>query len=92
MRANIEARGGFVFAEPVMRLLADRVGKHTAHDIVYEAAMRGVAEGLSLAEALLSDPRVRPHLSRSDIEEQADLDRVMGAGPRFVDRVIGAAG
>ena len=92
MRANIDARGGSVFAEPVMRLLADRVGKHTAHDIVYEAAMRGVEEGLPFTEALMRDPRIPAHLSRSDIEEQADLGRVMGAGPRFVDRVIRAAG
>ena len=92
MRANIDARRGFVFAEPVMRLLADRVGKHTAHDIVYEAAMRGVGEGLSFADALMSDPRVPAHLNRSEIEEQADLDRVMGAAPLFVDRVIRAAG
>ena len=81
-----------MFAEPVMRILADRVGKHTAHDIVYEAAMKGVEEGVSLAEALMRDPRVPAHLSRSDIEEQADLNRVMGAGPLFVDRVIRAAG
>jgi len=92
MRANIDARGGFVFAEPVMRLLAERVGKHTAHDIMYEAAMRGVEEGVSFAEALMSDPRAPSHLSRSDIEEQSDLGRVMGAGPLFVDRVIRAAG
>ncbi len=92
MRANIDARRGFVFAEPVMRILADRVGKHTAHDIVYEAAMKGVEEGVSLAEALMRDPRVPAHLGRSDIEEQADLNRVMGAGPLFVDRVIRAAG
>ena len=91
MRANIDARRGFVFAEPVMRMLADRVGKHTAHDIVYEAAMRGVREDLSFADALMSDPRVPAHLSRSDIEGAADLDAVMGSGPQFVDRVIRAA-
>ena len=92
MQANIDARRGSVFAEPVMRLLADRVGKHTAHDIVYEAAMRGVEDGVPFADALMSDSRARTHLSRSDIEEQADLVRVMGAGPLFVDRVIKAAG
>ena len=92
MLANIEARQGFVFAEPVMRELADRVGKHTAHDIVYEAAMRGVEEGLTFAEAVLGDPRVPAHLDRRRIDRLSDLDRVMGAGPRFVDRVLRAAG
>ena len=88
MMLNIEARQGFVFAEPVMRHLADRVGKHTAHDIVYDAAMRGFEEGLTFAEAVLGDPRAPGHLDRRRIAELADLDRVMGAGPQFVDRVV----
>ena len=91
MKANIEARKGFVFAEPIMRALADRVGKHTAHDIVYEAAMRAVEEGLTLTDALLGDARVPTHLDRRRIEELADLDRVMGAAPQLVDRVLRAA-
>lgn len=91
MMANIEARRGFVFAEPVMRDLADRLGKHTAHDIVYEAAMRGVEEGLTFAEAVLSDPRVPAHLDRQRIDELSDIGKVMGAGPQFVDRVVRAA-
>ena len=92
MRANIDARKGFVFAEPVMRALADQVGKHTAHDIIYQAAMRAVEEGWSFEEALMQDPRVADHLSRSDLEGLADNETVMGAGPQLVDRVIEAAG
>jgi len=88
MMANIEARKGFVFAEPLMRFLADRVGKHTAHDIVYDAAMRGFEQGLTFAEAILGDPRVPAYVDRRRIDELADIDRVMGAGPEFVDRVI----
>ncbi len=92
MMANIEARQGYVFAEPVMRELAEQVGKHTAHDIVYEAAMRGVEQGLTFTEALLGDPRVPPYLDRQRIEELADIKSGMGAGPEFVDRVVRAAG
>ena len=91
MMANIEARQGFVFAEPVMRHIAEGVGKHTAHDIVYEAAMRAVEEGLSFADAVLGDPRVPPHLDRQRIGELSDIEDVMGAGPLFVDRVVRAA-
>ena len=88
MMANIEARQGYVFAEPVMRYLADRVGKHTAHDIVYEAAMRGFEQGLTFADAVLGDPRVPAHMDRRRIDQLADIDTVMGAGPQFVDRVL----
>ena len=69
MMENIDARRGWVFAEPVMRALADRVGKHTAHDVVYEASMKGVESGMGLVDALLADPRVTAHLDRSGDRE-----------------------
>ncbi|MCE2527866.1 MAG: adenylosuccinate lyase family protein [Actinomycetia bacterium] len=89
MMENIEARQGFVFGEPVMRALADRIGKHTAHDVVYEASMKGVESKVGFVEALLADRRVTAHLDREGIEGLFDLDRVLGAAPDFVDRVLG---
>ncbi len=89
MMKNIEAQRGFVFAEPVMRALADRIGKHTAHDVVYEASMKGVESGMEFVDALLADQRVARHLDRQEIEGLFDLRQVMGAAPEFVDRVLG---
>lgn len=91
MRANLEAQRGYVFAEPVMRALADRVGKHTAHEIVYRAAMNGVESGMSFADALLADERVSAHLDRSGIEALFDAERALGAGPVFAERAARAA-
>jgi adenylosuccinate lyase len=88
MAANIEAQRGYIFAEPVMRALAERMGKHTAHEVVYEAAMAGVESGATLVEALSSDPRVGAHLDRADIEALFDLETAIGSAPAFVDRVI----
>jgi len=52
MRANLDAQLGYPMSEPVMRALADRVGKHVAHERVYAAAMAGLAQGLDLRTAL----------------------------------------
>ncbi len=52
MRANLEAQGGYVDAEQVMLDLAQRVGKHRAHELVHRAAQTGLQEGLTFAEAL----------------------------------------
>ena len=89
MLENIDARRGFVFGEPVMRALADRMGKHTAHDVVYEASMKGVESGVGFVEALLADARVAAHLDREGIESLFDLEKVLGAAPDMVDRVLG---
>ena len=52
MRANLQARGGYLLSEPVMRALADRIGKHAAHTVVYEATLAGLERGV---------PQVRFH-------------------------------
>ncbi len=43
MRANLDAQGGYVLAEPVMLALGARVGTHRAHELVHAAAARGLA-------------------------------------------------
>ncbi|MDF2434577.1 MAG: hypothetical protein JWP44_4208, partial [Mucilaginibacter sp.] len=88
MRANLAARGGYVLSEPVMRVLADRIGKHTAHRVVYEAAMAGLDGGLDLRAALLADPRITDHLTPDEIVRCLDPDAALGAAPAFVDRVV----
>jgi adenylosuccinate lyase len=88
MAANIASQNGYVFAEPVMRALADRVGKHVATDVVYQAAMNGVESGVGLIDALAGDPRVTDHLTRADIEALLDVERAVGSAPAFVDRVV----
>ncbi|PXY36957.1 3-carboxy-cis,cis-muconate cycloisomerase [Prauserella flavalba] len=52
MRANLDADGGLVLAEAYMMLLAPRLGRERAHDIVYEAVGRCRESGESLAGAL----------------------------------------
>ena len=89
MLENIDARQGSVFAEPVMRALTDEMGKHTAHDVVYEASMKAVESGVGFVEALLADRRISAYLDRQGIESLFDLERVLGAAPDMVDRVLG---
>lgn len=92
MAANVAAQEGYVMSEPVMRLLADRIGKHSAHEVVFRAAMEGVAKGMSLREALLSDPTVGEHLDPADLDGVLDPESALGAARAFVDRVLGARG
>lgn len=88
MAANVAAQGGYVQSEPVMRALTDRLGKHRAHELVYDAAMRGRAEGVSLREALGADPAIAAELTAGDLD--ALLDPVTAARPAIalVDRVL----
>jgi adenylosuccinate lyase len=88
MRSNLEAAGGYVLSEPVMRALADHIGKHAAHQVVYEATMAGLDRGVDLRAALLADPRITEHLSPDEITRRLDPRAALGAVPAFVDRVL----
>ncbi len=90
MRANLDARAGYLASEPVMRLLADRIGKYNAQHAVYQAAMAGIERGLELKTALLADPTVARHLDETTIDGLLDPNRALGAAGAFVDRVLGA--
>lgn len=88
MQANIVARRGYVFTAPVMRALADRIGKHAAHEVVYEASMTGIDNGSTLLEALEADPRVGAHFDRDALESLLAIPALTGSAAAFVDRVI----
>ncbi len=93
MRANLEAQRGYPFSEPVMRLLADRLGKHVAHERVYAATMAGLERGVDLRTALAEAGLVGPGgLTAQELDSALDPVGALGAATAFVDRVLAAAG
>lgn len=90
MWANLVARGGYVFSERVMQVLAERVGKQSAHLMVYEASMAGVERGLSLREALAAWPEVGKHLSPAELDAACDPAAAAGQAPEVVDEILAA--
>lgn len=90
MRQNLDAQRGYVMSEPVMRALADRVGKHTAHRIVYEAALAGRQADVDLRSALRADERLAD-LDDAELDRLLDPRNALGSIPRFIDSVLATA-
>ncbi len=88
MRANLEATGGFVLSEAVMLALAARIGKQSAHTLVYETAMAAHSTGRGLKEAILDNPQICTHLSRDELESLFDYRRHTGHCGAMVDQVL----
>ena len=95
MLRNIDGHRGYLLSEPVMRALADRVGKHSAHEVVYAAAMTRHRPGQDFRAALRADPRLDA-IPDAELDELLDVAgvarrvrRVRGPGPR---RCAGAPG
>jgi adenylosuccinate lyase len=86
--ANLEASRGFVLSEAVMLALARRVGKQSAHKLIYETAMKAHEEGRHLKDAVLESRAIRQHLSEEVIEELFDYRQHTGLCRELVDRVL----
>jgi adenylosuccinate lyase len=91
MAANLEAQGGYVLSEPVMRALADRIGKHAAHQVVYEATLAGLDRGVDLRTALLADPRIAGELGPDELARCLEVRTALGSATVFVDRVVASS-
>jgi adenylosuccinate lyase len=88
MRANLDARGGYLASEPVMRALADRVGKHTAQAMVYRATMAGIDQGEDLPSALAADPQIMMVMSQAELAGLLDPAAAVGSIGPLIDRVL----
>jgi adenylosuccinate lyase len=62
------------------------VGKHTAHEIVYQAAMGGLDRGEDFRTALRADPRL-DKLDDAELDRLLDVANVLGSATEFVHRV-----
>ena len=59
MAANLNLTNGLIVSEAAMMQLSDRIGRHHAHELLYEAAQRTVAEGIPFLEAIARHPMMQ---------------------------------
>lgn len=88
MRRNLDLLGGFLLSERVMFAISDKVGKQTAHELVYEVSMHGLEHGISFEQALQQDKRVRDALSADELRKVLDPTTYIGLAPEHVDKVL----
>lgn len=88
MRRNLDSLGGFLLSERVMFVLSEKVGKQTAHDLVYEASMHGIENGVSFEDALLKNAQVGKALTAAELKAVLDPTTYVGRAPEIVDEVV----
>ena len=90
MAENLARLGGLLLSERLMLALGERVGKQTAHEVVYVVAMRAQETGVPFREALLAEPRVAAHLDPATLDRLLDPADYIGLAAILVERVVGA--
>lgn len=92
MAANVVRGGGYVFSERVMAALAAKVGKQSAHLLVYEASMAGIEAGLPFRAAVEAVPAITKVLSDAELDALLDPDSAVGQAPEIVDEILAGLG
>ncbi|MFK3968938.1 hypothetical protein ACI2KT_36010 [Ensifer adhaerens] len=59
MRKNVEITNGLIASEAAMMQLSDRIGRHHAHHLLYEAAQRSVMEQVPFTQAIGEHPGMK---------------------------------
>ncbi|MGI8691597.1 MAG: class-II fumarase/aspartase family protein [Geodermatophilaceae bacterium] len=91
MRQNLDSHQGYLMSEPVLRALSDRLGKHTAHDVVYQASMAGIDAGQDFLTALRADHRLDV-IADEELRSLLAVHGALGSAGEFVDRVLAGLG
>jgi 3-carboxy-cis,cis-muconate cycloisomerase len=83
MRANLEATNGLIFAERAMMLLAPKIGRDAAHQLIESAVGRAIQEGKRLASVLTDIPEVKKHLNAGTLRRLESPEEYLGSAELF---------
>ncbi len=79
-----------IYAESAAMLLATRLGKSAAHELIERASLQATKENKHLREVLNENPKVRAHFANSDIAKLFDPLAYTGMADEFITRTLKA--
>lgn len=88
MARNLELTQGLVLAEAVSIVLAQRVGRDTAHHLLEQCCKRAVAEQRHLRAVLADEPQVTAELSGAELGDLLNPAHYLGQAQVWVERAV----
>jgi 3-carboxy-cis,cis-muconate cycloisomerase len=88
MARNLDLTQGLVLAEAVSIVLAQRVGRDTAHHLLEQCCKRAVAEQRHLRVVLGDEPQVTAELSSAELDHLLDPAHYLGQAHTWVERAV----
>ncbi|MEN6411418.1 MAG: adenylosuccinate lyase [Veillonellales bacterium] len=88
MEANLNKLRGLMMSECIMMHLAPKLGRMTAHNIVYRTCMKAYEAEQQMEVALKAEPKVREAFTDEEITSMLNPRNYIGYAPQFADRVL----
>lgn len=91
MLNNLSLQNGLLLSEKVMFEIGKRLGKQTAHRLVYKSAMKAFELNKPFKQVLLNDPQLNQTFTESELDNWLDPINYLGSAPEKVEQVINYA-
>jgi adenylosuccinate lyase len=91
MLTNLSLQKGLLLSEKVMFEIGKRLGKQTAHNLVYQSAMKAFEQNRPFKDILLDDPYLNKEFTESELDTWLDPINYLGSAPEKVEQVINYA-
>ena len=88
MERNLFKQKGLMMSECVMMHMAPRLGRMTAHEIIYKGAMEALRKKIPFKDVLMNTPAVKEEFTEEEIDHMLNPHSYIGLAPEFVDRVL----
>jgi len=88
MKMNLNLLKGLLLSESVMIELGRKIGKQSAHEVIYEDAMKSMKEQVEFKQVLLEDTRVNQHLTEADIDRLLSPEEYIGLAPQMARDMV----
>jgi len=88
MKTNLDLLKGLLLSESVMIALGKKIGKQSAHEVIYEDAMKSMKDAVDFKQVLMEDGRVSQHLTRSEIDRLLSPEEYVGLAPEMAREMV----
>ena len=92
MYENLFITKGLLMSEAVMMGLGDKMGRNTAHDVVYDVCREVVKTGRPLIDLLEENEEIKKYADRKTLEALMNPANYLGVAGEMVDRVLAMRG
>ncbi|QYN45365.1 adenylosuccinate lyase [Gilliamella sp. ESL0441] len=88
MLTNLTLQNGLLLSEKVMFEIGKRLGKQTAHRLVYQSAMQAFEQNKTFKAVLLADSILNKEFTEDELDSWLEPVNYVGLAPEKVEQVI----
>ena len=88
MEQNLDILKGLLLSEAAMLHLGEKLGKQTAHEVVYEISMKAFQDNASFKQYLLDDARVNKYFGAEELDEILNPHAYTGFSCQLAENVV----